>query len=111
MTGHRPHRYGKCVQFDVGDSWGGGSLGIFLFTGKNAPDRIRAHEHGHSIQNCYYGPFMPLLVNLPSSSRFWYRRAAAKLRPGKKLPPYDSAWFEAEATALGTEFMKDQQNH
>lgn len=110
-AGRKPHKYGKCIQFDVGNLWGGGSLGIFMFTGKNVPERIKAHEHGHSIQNCYYGPFMPLLVNVPSSSRFWYRKAAEKLCPGRKLPPYDSAWFEAEASALGREYMKNAQEN
>ena len=104
-TGHKPETFGKCVHFSAGKSWGGGSLGVFIFTCKNASQRLLEHEHGHSIQNCYYGPLMPFLVNLPSSSRYWYRRAVQKINPGKKLPPYDSIWFEAEATQLGHDYM------
>ena len=104
-TGHKPDRFGQCVHFSVGEKWGGGSLGIFLFTCKDASRRLLEHEHGHSIQNCYYGPFMPFLVNLPSSSRYWYRRAVQRIFPEKILPPYDSIWFEAEASKLGHEYM------
>ena len=74
---------------------------MFLFTCKDASLALKAHEHGHSIQNCYYGPFMPFLVNIPSSSRYWYRKAVHAIAPKKHLPPYDSIWFEAEATRLG----------
>lgn len=109
-TGHKPKKYGKCIQFDVGKNWGGGSLGIFMFTGKNVPDSLKDHEHGHSIQNCYYGPLMPFLVNVPSSSRFWYRKAVHKLMPKKALPPYDSAWFEGEASRLGREYMNRKRS-
>lgn len=105
-TGHKPKKYGRCVQFDVGDNWGGGSLGVFMFTGKNVPDKLKAHEHGHSIQNCYYGPLMPFVVNIPSSARFWSRKAVKKLVPGIELSDYDSVWFENEATRLGTQYMK-----
>lgn len=105
-TGHRPKKFGNCISFDVGKNWGGGSLGIFMFTCRNAPYSLKAHEHGHSIQNCYYGPFMPFIVNIPSSARFWSRKLVKKVRPGVRLSPYDSAWFEGEATRLGTEYMK-----
>ena len=100
-TGHKPKRFGNCISFEVGRGWGGGSLGMFLFICKDAPLRLKAHEHGHSIQNCYYGPFMPFLVNIPSSSRYWYRKAIHAVAPQKPLPPYDNVWFEAEATRLG----------
>ena len=110
-TGHKPHKFGDCVQFDVGKGWGGGSLGIFMFTCKDAPDSLKAHEHGHSIQNCYFGPLMPFAVNLPSSARYWARRAVQAVRPSAELPPYDSVWFESQATALGMDYMakKKQQ--
>ena len=107
-TGHRPKRFGNCVQFEAGKNWGGGSLGIFMITCRNASRHLKEHEHGHSIQNCYYGPFMPFLVNLPSSTRYWYRKAVHALKPQKQLPPYDSIWFEGEASRLGSEFMKNR---
>ncbi len=108
MTGHKPEKYGKCINFTVGKNWGGGSMGIFMITCRNAPQRLKEHEHGHSIQNCFYGPLMPL-VNLQSTSRFLYRTGVQKLQPKKKLPPYDSVWFEGEATELGHVFMANRE--
>ena len=106
LTGHRPERFGRCLNFSVGKGWGGGSLGVFLFTCRDASRRLKEHEHGHSIQNCFYGPLMPFLVNIPSSARYWYRKAVQKFLPKKKMPPYDSIWFEAQATAVGSEYLK-----
>lgn len=107
-TGHKPKRFGNCISFEIGKGWGGGSLGIFLFTCKDASLALKAHEHGHSIQNCYYGPLMPFLVNIPSSSRYWYRKAVHAIAPNKILSPYDSVWFEAEATRLGLARIRDR---
>ena len=108
LTGHRPKKFGHCIHFETGKKkWGGGSLGIFMFTCKNATLHLKAHEHGHSIQNCFYGPFMPFIVNIPSSLRFWVRKLLKKIFPKIRLRPYDSAWFEAEASSLGHEFLKN----
>ena len=109
-AGVKPQRFGRCVQFEVGRNWGGGSLGVFMFTCKNASKRLKEHEHGHGLQNCYYGPMMPLLVNVPSTARYWFRRVVQKLAPEKKLPPYDSIWFEAEATKIGKEYVEYMEN-
>ena len=105
-TGHKPQKYGNCVLFEMGKEPVGHSMGLFLFVGRDANDTLKAHEHGHSIQNCRFGPLMPFIIDLPSSTRFWYRRAVGKLAPGKKLSPYDSVWFEGRATELGKEHMK-----
>lgn len=105
LTGHKPQKYGSCIQFEIGKNWGGGNLGLFIFTGKNAPDRLKMHEHGHSIQNCYFGPLMPFLVNVPSSARFWARKLIKKKLPKVRLRPYDSIWFERQATELGRAYM------
>ena len=109
-TDHKPHRFGRCVQFDVGKGWGGGSLGVFMFTCRDASKRLKAHEHGHSLQNCYYGPLMPLIVNIPSSARFWIRKGIQMVCPDRKLPPYDSIWFEKEATEIGKEYVDFMEN-
>lgn len=109
-AGYSPVRYGRCIRFSVGRGWGGGSLGVFLFTCRDASERLKMHEHGHSLQNCYYGPLMPLLVNVPSSLRFWYRKAVQKLWPEHKLPPYDGIWFEAEASEIGKEYIKNMES-
>lgn len=104
LTGHRPRKYGLCCSFELGQGWGGCSMGPFFFTQKGASPRLKNHEHGHALQNCKYGPFMPFVVSAPSTCRYWYRRAVEKR---KKLPPYDSVWFEADATKRGTEYVKN----
>ena len=60
------------------------------------------HEYGHSLQNCILGPFMLIVVNLPSTVRYWYRRIAMSLGKAPKKP-YDSIWFEGQATKWGRE--------
>ena len=88
--------------FYTGEGWGGLSLGMFSFVCKDAPERTKNHEFGHSIQNCIYGPAFITKVFIPSCKRYWKFRLAAK--KGEPLTEnYDDAWFEAEATKLGTE--------
>ncbi len=104
LTGRRPERWGYAWHFTVGRDWGGASIGPVFLTEANATDRLKNHEFGHSIQNCYFGPLMPLLVSIPSSLR--YRLRLLQERRGRRdLPPYDSVWFEGQATRLGTAFM------
>jgi len=31
-----------------------------------------------------------------------------KIKKDKKLPPYDSIWFEGQATRVGSEFMENK---
>ena len=99
-AGKRPKKWGYCYYFEIGKNWGGMSLGIFFIKGTAESIHIKNHEHGHSIQNCHFGPLMPILVNCPSSLRFWWRKLFKKHRT-----PYDSIWFEGQATRLGTEFI------
>ena len=109
LTGHRPERFGNCINFTVGKNWGGGSMGVFMLTCRNATTRVKEHEHGHSIQNCFYGPLMPL-INLQSSTRYLVRKGIEIIAPNRKLPPYDSAWFEGEATRLGSAYMNKRKD-
>lgn len=102
-TGHKPQRWGLCCSFEVGKNWGGFSMGPFFVTHKGASASLKNHEHGHALQNCIYGPLMPFVINGPSTVRYWYRRALEKK---KTLPPYDSIWFEGDATKRGTEYFK-----
>ena len=99
LAGFRPIYYHGSWLFTVGRGWGGLSLGPVLITGEDASDRLRRHELGHAIQNCRYGPFILPLVLL-SIARYHLRLERA--RRGLPLPPYDSWWFEGEATRLGT---------
>ena len=44
-----------------------------------------------------------IIISLMSVIRYWYRRVAGKRKP---LPPYDSIWFEGQATALGEYYYR-----
>ena len=105
ITGHKPHKHGGSILFYIGKGWGGLSLGMFSFVCKEAPERTKNHEFGHSIQNCLYGPAFITKVFIPSCKRYWEFRNKAK----KGIPiteNYDDAWFEGEATKLGTEYLE-----
>jgi len=109
IAGHKPEKYGWCWHFKVGENWGGVSLGLVFIT-DNAPSKnTKMHEHGHSIQNCIFGPLMPFVVGIPSVVRYWYREYLVK--SGKKkyseLTPYDSVWFEGDASTRGKKFMEE----
>lgn len=104
-AGKKPKRWGDCFYFEVGENWGGVELGIIFLTDKTSNEHTRNHEHGHAIQNCFFGVFMPFIVNIPSAIRYWYRR----IREEKGLPnktDYDDIWFEGQATRLGTAYVR-----
>lgn len=108
IAGKKPKRWGDCFYFEVGNGWGGLELGIIFLTSKNPSVRTRHHEHGHAVQNCFFGPFMPFIVNIPSAIRYWYRR----IREKKGLPnktAYDAIWFEGQATRLGTKYVEGKE--
>ena len=43
---------------------------------------------------------MPFVICIPSAARYWYREYLWHFNKEKyrKLPPYDSIWFEGQAT-------------
>lgn len=105
LTGHKCRKWGCCRYLEVGENWGGMELGMFFLVNHGSSERLRCHEHGHSLQNCLLGPLMPVVVSIPSAARYWYRELA--LRAGKPLGEYDGIWFEAQATRLGMEFCRE----
>lgn len=102
MTGHKPKKWGWSIYFETGKKpWGGAEWGPVFLKDKYSGDSLKNHEFGHAIQNCCFGPLMIPLVTLPSTMRYWFRRISERL--GKKpAKPYDSIWFERQATQLGT---------
>lgn len=113
IAGYKPKKWNYCYYFEVGESWGGLELGAFFITNKNSSQHVKNHEHGHGIQNCYLGPFMPFVICVPSAIRYWYREI--KYLRKNKMPPtdYDSIWFECSATKLGVELnnlIRSQNN-
>lgn len=103
-TGHRPKKHGWCTYFNVGKNWGGLSLGMFFFTDQNNHLSTRWHEHGHAIQNCFYGP-KQVIVTIQSACR--YHKLMSMAKAGKPITEkYDDAWYEGEATALGRKYSR-----
>ena len=108
LGGHKPKKHGYCYYFEVGENWGGINLGLFFIVNKGSTAAIRSHEHGHAVQNCYLGPFMIPVVALPSLIRSRYRAHLTEKKgvDARTLPPYDSIWFEGQATRLGKEIVE-----
>lgn len=101
LTLHKPKRYLRCVAFESRFISGGFNVGIFIFTCKRPTASLLSHEHGHALQNCFYGPFMPFLVSAPSFIRYHYRSVKTRLLKKRNVRPYDAVWFESEASELG----------
>ncbi|MBP5271016.1 MAG: HAD family phosphatase [Clostridia bacterium] len=99
LAGKRPKRYGWDFCFDKKVDWGL-DMGLFFVADAAGSRRLLDHEHGHTIQNIWLGPFMPLTVCLPSVSRFWVRRIAQRAG-GRLKTGYDDVWFEGSATLSG----------
>jgi hypothetical protein len=104
--GYKPKKYGYCWYFEVGNHWGGLELGVCFLTDKTPSTHTKNHEHGHGIQNCYWGFLMPFVICIPSAIRYWYRKL--KYYNQGLTPPtkYDDMWFEGDATKRGTEFIE-----
>ena len=103
LAGYKPQRIGPNIYFKVGKGWGGVEAGPFFFVSEDSSRHTICHECGHGIQNCIWGPLMLFVVSIPSATRYWYRTILYKVNKEKysKLPPYDSAWFEGQATEWG----------
>ena len=84
-------------------NWGGLDLGMVSLVCPQYNDHLLNHEFGHAIQNCYFGPFF-IFIWLASAARYQIRGILTKM--GKSLPPYDSIWFEGQATALGEKYKE-----
>lgn len=102
VKGYKPRVFHYSIYFQVGSDWGGINLGAVFITSTTAEPRILQHEAGHGIQNIVFGPLMPFLVGIPSITRYHYRNYLETHKNKKDLPPYDSIWFEGQASRIGT---------
>lgn len=107
ITGHTPKIFAKryiYFQFKTLNGFGF-EAGPIFFIGSDCDFlSLKQHEAGHGIQNVLFGPFMPILVSIPSAIRYWYRYYIGTRHPEKRLPSYDSIWFEGWATKLGEKY-------
>lgn len=76
-------------------------MGLMFVRDTTSSEAVSRHELGHSYQNAILGPLMPILVAIPSAMRYWYRKKKSK----KTFPPYDSIWFEGNATDIGNKII------
>ena len=106
IAGKEVKKWGYCYYVEVGKNWGGLELGMFFLKDSNPSTHTNNHEHGHAIQNCYWGILMPFVICIPSAIRYWYRRIRNKLGY-KILTAYDDIWFEGQATALGKSYVEE----
>lgn len=92
----------------IGKHWGGVEIGCFFFCDETAGEDTLMHECGHGLQNCLWGPLMPFVICIPSATRYWYREYIYRTNKEKykQLPPYDSIWFEGQATKWGETYVK-----
>jgi hypothetical protein len=91
----------------IGKNWGGVELGCFFLCDENAGEHTMAHECGHGLQNCIWGPLFPFVIAIPSAVRYWYREFLRRHNKEKYylLPDYDAIWFEGQATKWGKEYV------
>ena len=100
LCGHKPKRYGWYFDFELDVNFGL-ELGVFIITPKDSSAAFKNHECGHGIQNIYLGIFTPMVVSLPSATRYHIRELNKKLGKENKTGYYD-IWFEHQANVLGT---------
>lgn len=86
--------------FNIGENWGGVTLGIVIVTENTKNAALLNHEFGHALQNCKYGLLMPFIVAIPSAIRYQHRKWRTKHGLVNTKGYYD-IWFEREANYLG----------
>lgn len=113
ITGHKPTRFGWVWAFELPNVNYGLSVGTFMICPKEDTQsnfELKAHEHGHALQNIYFGPLFIFLIAIPSAIRFWYREWIYRKYGYEhycELPDYDSIWFEGSATLSGINFLNN----
>lgn len=104
IIGKKPYRLKHTFVFAFGKGWGGLTLGAVVIVAGDSSLSVLFHEYGHTVQNLIFGPF-ELFIGIASAARYWYREIKRKRDPACSLPPYDSIWFEGQATRLGLKFL------
>lgn len=102
ICGQRPKNYkGICPYFEIGHNWGGVEMGWFFICCKNSGESTKMHEAGHLIQAAAINGFVMLGLSIGSAVRYWWREIFGA------QTPYDSWWFEGQATRIGTEYVRN----
>lgn len=99
ICGCKPKDFYGVPYFEIGEGWGGMELGWFFICSKGSGELLKMHEVGHGIQNATIGGLTMMFFSICSALRYWKREIFGY------STPYDSWWFEGNATALGMEFI------
>lgn len=110
IIGKKPKKYYGIYYFEIGKLWGGFETGLMFVRDKESIESVSMHELGHTYQNAILGPFMIILVSIPSMIRYWYRELKYERKGLKPPTAYDSIWFESSATYIGTTIVKGKEN-
>lgn len=99
IIGKKPYRLKHTFCFSFGKGWGGLTLGAVVIVAEDSSPSTISHEYGHTIQNLIFGPF-ELFIGIASAIRYWHREFT------HPTTPYDSIWFEGQATRLGKKYLR-----
>lgn len=105
FCGYEVQQNGWGWYIKIGKDWGGFSMGPFALLCKNHVAKLPAHEFGHSIQNCIFGPFIIFFVVIPSIIRYWLWKLGLVQRD------YYYIWFEQQANMFGERYLSSSFPH
>ena len=74
-------------------------MGWFFICSKTCGDETKSHEVGHCVQTAAIGSFTMLVLSTCSALRYLWRHIF------RVTSPYDSWWFEKQATQLGNQYV------
>ena len=95
VSGFKPRKNQYGWAFEIGEEWGGVEFGPIHIVNQNPSQHILDHEFGHSIQNCYIGPFM-IFISLASAVRYWYREYLVHIKKYNAVRYYFSLFANGE---------------
>lgn len=89
VSGHEIKKFNDRYYAEIGQDWGGVSLGCFFLVNKFSSLYLKQHESGHGVQNIIFGPLMPFVVCIPSVIRYWIM----------EIDGYRTKWFFVSVVA------------
>lgn len=105
----KEYYHGSIITYHKG-SWGGVSLGIFVFINGSREDdwkaKTKVHEYGHTIQSLILGPLYLFIIGIPST--IWCKRQKYIKYREKNNISYFALYTEKWANILGERFTKEK---
>lgn len=104
IIGIKGTTFGACKVYRYGPRWVMISIGTTVVISPKSPHSVIVHEIGHTLQNAKLGILYPFIVGIPSFIRCGYYYFLDLIRVTPKRA-YSAAWFEAQATKMGAEYI------